>query len=421
MSNKVEDKTMQSAAQRGLVPKLRFPEFRDEGEWEVNPLDSLLDYQQPTDYLVSDTNYSDVYKTPVLTAGKTFILGYTNEQHGIFSENLPVIIFDDFTTATQFVDFPFKAKSSAMKILQARNGVSIKFMYEAMQMISYEVGAHERHWISKFAPMSILVPKPKEQQKIADCLSSLDELITLEAQKLDTFKTYKKGLMQQLFPVEGETLPKLRFPEFRDAGEWVTKGLIDLAIGGLSNGVFNDPGKVGHGYKLINVLDMYIETPIDESALSLVGIGENEFLKNKAEPNDIFFTRSSLVKAGIAQSNIYLGSSDDVTFDGHLIRLRPDKNVIAPMFLHYALKSGYVRSQLIAKGKSATMTTIGQADVASTKLAIPLFIDEQQKIADCLSSLDDLITAQAQKLATLKTHKKGLMQQLFPALDEVQG
>lgn len=195
---------MTATEKRAQVPKLRFPEFRDAGEWEEKTLGSLLDYQQPIDYLVSDTNYGDSYKTPVLTAGKTFILGYTNEQHGIFSENLPVIIFDDFTTATQFVDFPFKAKSSAMKILQARNGVNIKFMYEAMQMISYEVGAHERHWISKFSPMSILVPNLIEQQKIADCLSSIDELITLETQKLDTLKTHKKGLMQQLFPALDE-------------------------------------------------------------------------------------------------------------------------------------------------------------------------------------------------------------------------
>jgi type I restriction enzyme S subunit len=181
-------------------PRLRFPEFQNAGEWENKPLSACLDYQQPTPYLVSDTNYSPAFKTPVLTAGKTFILGYTDEEHGIFSEDLPVIIFDDFTTATQFVDFPFKAKSSAMKILQAKNGANIKFMYETLQTLSYEVGAHERHWISNFAPMLVLVPKPAEQQKIAECLSSVDELIIAQARKLDALKTHKKGLMQQLFP-----------------------------------------------------------------------------------------------------------------------------------------------------------------------------------------------------------------------------
>jgi len=180
-----------------LRPKLRFPEFQS--EWRVKKLGECLRYQQPTKYLVSDTNYSDSYETPVLTAGKTFVLGHTNEQHGIFHEGLPVIIFDDFTTATKFVDFPFKAKSSAMKILQAKDGLNIKFMYEAMQTISYEVGSHERHWISKFAPMQIAVPAKEEQQKIADCLSSLDELIDAQSQKLELLKAHKKALMQQLF------------------------------------------------------------------------------------------------------------------------------------------------------------------------------------------------------------------------------
>ena len=191
-------------AEGETVPKLRFPEFQDAGEWEEKALDACLDYLQPTPYLVSDTNYSDAFKTPVLTAGKTFILGYTNEQNGIYNDNLPVIIFDDFTTATQFVDFPFKAKSSAMKILLAKPRASIKFMYELMQMIAYEVGTHERHWISKFAPMLVLIPSPDEQKKIADCLSSIDALITSQTKKLQAYKSHKKGLMQQLFPDQSE-------------------------------------------------------------------------------------------------------------------------------------------------------------------------------------------------------------------------
>ena len=110
------------------MPLLRFTEFKDSGGWEEQPLENFLDYQQPTAYLVSSTQYSDDYITPVLTAGKTFILGYTEDKEGVFKKGLPVIIFDDFTTATQFVDFPFKAKSSAMKILLAKNGANIKFM-----------------------------------------------------------------------------------------------------------------------------------------------------------------------------------------------------------------------------------------------------------------------------------------------------
>ncbi|MFC2017695.1 restriction endonuclease subunit S [Chloroflexota bacterium] len=186
------------------LPKLRFPEFQDKGEWELKELCDCLDYLQPTKYLVSSTVYDDKHKTPVLTAGKTFVLGYTNETEGVFNEKLPVIIFDDFTTASKYVDFSFKAKSSAMKILLAKGDASIKFCYESMQMIKYEVGVHERHWISIFSKLSIPTPGPKEQQKIADCLTSVDELITAQTQKLEALKAHKKGLMQRLFPVMNE-------------------------------------------------------------------------------------------------------------------------------------------------------------------------------------------------------------------------
>ena len=180
-----------------LVPKLRFKEFS--GEWEEKRLGDCLDYIQPKKYIVNSTAYNDKYTTPVLTAGKTFILGYTDEIHGIFSDNLPIIIFDDFTTATKFVDFPFKVKSSAIKILLAKDNINIKFIYELMQTIKYHVGNHERHWISKFTVLNILVPTLPEQQKIASCLSSLDNLIEATQNKLKALKKHKKGLMQQLF------------------------------------------------------------------------------------------------------------------------------------------------------------------------------------------------------------------------------
>lgn len=180
------------------VPKVRFKEF--EGDWEERELNTFLDYLQPTDYLVKSTDYNDDYKIPVLTAGKSFILGYTNETEGTFKENLPVIIFDDFTTASQFVDFPFKGKSSAMKILTAKKNVDIKFIFEAMQLIKYEVGVHQRHWISIYSNLKISAPKLKEQQKIANCLFSLDELIFAQTEKIEQLKLHKKGLMQGLFP-----------------------------------------------------------------------------------------------------------------------------------------------------------------------------------------------------------------------------
>lgn len=206
------------------------------------------------------------------------------------------------------------------------------------------------------------------------------------------------------------SVPELRFKEYTKV--WDKKNLLELSDGGFTNGVFNDPSKVGRGYKLVNVLDMYIESNIDEDRLSLVDIPEAEFNKNKVETGDIFFTRSSLVKEGIAYSNTYLGNSQDITFDGHLIRLRPRKDLINSSFLNYLLKTSKARSQLIKRGKTATMTTIGQADISSVEILLPAK-EEQTKIANFLTAVDEKITQLTHKCELLAQHKKGVMQQIY--------
>ena len=183
-----------------ILPELRFPEFENDGEWGKQELENCLDYLQPTPYLVQSIKYDERYETPVLTAGKSFILGYTDEKEGIYNKNLPVIIFDDFTTASKFVDFSFKAKSSALKILLVKNGKNTKFVFESMQMLNYEVGVHKRHWISVFSKFKIPIPNPQEQKKIASCLSTVDELIFTQTEKIEELQQHKKGLMQGLFP-----------------------------------------------------------------------------------------------------------------------------------------------------------------------------------------------------------------------------
>lgn len=177
--------------------------FKDENgndypEWEEKSLGDCLEYEQPTNYLVSSTEYSDTYKTPVLTAGKTFILGYTDEEFGVFNQ-FPVIIFDDFTTATQFVNFSFKAKSSAMKILKSKAKNDVKFLYELMQMINYEIGGHGRHWISVYSLLDVLVPCFEEQTKIAEFLSGIDDKIETTKLQLSKMEVWKKGLLQGMF------------------------------------------------------------------------------------------------------------------------------------------------------------------------------------------------------------------------------
>ena len=184
-----------------LVPEIRFSGFTD--PWEQRELGEILKYEQPQEYIVDSTYYDDTYNTPVLTAGQSFILGYTNEIFGIkdASEDNPVIIFDDFTTSSHYVDFPFKIKSSAMKLLSLNNSDDdINCVFNAMQNISYIPITHERHWISTFAKFNVLLPKKRdEQKKIGIFFASIDNLITLHQRKLEKLKNIKKSMLNKMF------------------------------------------------------------------------------------------------------------------------------------------------------------------------------------------------------------------------------
>lgn len=183
--------------QQLLTGKKRLQGFSE--KWETIELWDILDYIQPTKYIVESTEYDNKYNTPVLTAWKTFILGFTNEKDWVFTENLPVIIFDDFTTSTQFVNFPFKVKSSAMKILIKKNPQdNMTYIYAAMQQLKYIIGWHERHRISKYAYLTISMPNHKEQDAIASIINDSQAQIDLATAKLTKLKQNKQGLMQQL-------------------------------------------------------------------------------------------------------------------------------------------------------------------------------------------------------------------------------
>ncbi|RBM48862.1 restriction endonuclease subunit S [Vibrio tarriae] len=210
-------------------------------------------------------------------------------------------------------------------------------------------------------------------------------------------------------------VPEIRFKGF--SGEWVHRKLQDLTDNGFSNGVFNDPQKVGKGYRLINVKDMYSGDSINVDNLSLVDIDEKEFKNNKVEYGDIFFTRSSLVKEGIAYSNVNLSDRNDITFDGHLIRMQPCKVTTDPVFLAYLFKTSSARSQFILGGKTTTMTTIGQSDIAVVELAQP-DKSEQTAIGNTFQKLDSLINQHQQKHAKLSNIKKAMLEKMFPKQGE---
>ena len=148
--------------------------------WTLCCLEDVLDYEQPEAYIVNSTDYSDDYKTPVLTPGKSFVLGYTNELSGICN-HLPVIIFDDFTTESKYVDFPFKVKSSAMKILRARGEINLKYVAIFMSITRLVGDTHKRYWISEYSKIPIPIPPLREQGRIVlaakHLLNQLDNLI----------------------------------------------------------------------------------------------------------------------------------------------------------------------------------------------------------------------------------------------------
>ena len=144
--------------------------------WVLCKLEDIVDYEQPTLYIVSSTEYKDTFATPVLTAGKSFIIGRTNETNGIYS-NLPCIIFDDFTTDSKYVDFPFKVKSSAMKILKVKDEILPKYVAMFMSITRLVGKTHKRYWISEYSKIQIPIPPKEEQQRIISSVEKLNNLL----------------------------------------------------------------------------------------------------------------------------------------------------------------------------------------------------------------------------------------------------
>ena len=166
-------------------------------------LGQLLPYIQPTKYIVESTDYNNDYKTPVLTAGKTFVLGYTNEENGIY-EDLPVIIFDDFTTASKYVNFSFKVKSSAMKILKPDTKlVDPKYIYYRMQIINIDHSTHKRYWIQQFSKIKVSIPPIEEQRRIVsrieELFSELDSAVETLQKTRQQLEIYRQAVLKEAF------------------------------------------------------------------------------------------------------------------------------------------------------------------------------------------------------------------------------
>lgn len=399
-------KTNETDTKQGIVPALRFPEFHGNKGWDLKPLSAYL-----TEYRQKSDRKSKVHSVS-LSKGIVNQIEYLGRSFSADDTSLYKLVkpYDIVYTKSPTGDFPYGIVkqnfnpynvivSPLYGVFTPNNkyiGYIIHSIFEsAIRLNNYlstliQKGAKNTIQISNdtFISKEILLPDNEtEQQKIADCLSSIDALIKAAENKIDELKAHKKGLMQQLFPAEGETVPALRFPEFQNAEEW--KQTTIGAICTISNGKSNVQDNVQDG-----------KYPL--------------------------FDRSEIIKA----SNKFLFDCEAIIIPGEG-RFIP-KYYIGKFDLHqraYALKDFTCHALFVYHYITAFSFILTQRAVKSTVLslrmpileAFPLLlpnIQEQQKIADCLSSVDDLIMAQTSRLEALRNHKKGLMQQLFPNIDE---
>ena len=418
---------MSESTKKGLVPVLRFPEFRDVGEWEVGTLGgknvstfvkerTSLEKLKLENYVSTENLLPDF--SGVTTASKLPPTGsFTRFKKGdILISNIRPYLKKVWTANKD------GASSNDVVVIRAQSKVSdsfLSFLLKNDEFINYIMKGAKgvkmpRGDISLMKEYPIALPNTDEQQKIADCLSSIDELVTAQTQKVEALKAHKKALMQQLFPAEGETVPKLRFPEFREAGDWIFKKFSKYIM--LYRGSSPRP------------IQNYLTSDI--SGVNWIKIGDtkyaNNFIINQVEeritPEGAKKSRKVNVGELILANSMSYGKTYQVGITGYIYDgwfvLRDYEKYFDKQFLLQLLNSEYMQNQYNKLSAGGIVQNISSDIVYKTVLP-NTSLEEQQKIANCLTFLDDLITAQSQKLNTLKAHKKGLMQQLFPVVDEV--
>ncbi len=407
-----------------ILPELRFPEFKNDGEWKEKKLGEFLiknstkNKKQKYSLVESVSNKFGFIKQDEYFQNRRVASNDTSNYYvvkkGYFAYNPSRIDvgslaykYDDKISIISPLYVSFKANNDLVDdcfLLNFFNSVCF-----TKQMI-FEGGVRNTLNYENLTQIKIPIPKLPEQQRVAACLSSLDELISAHSQKLELLKAHKKGLMQNLFPQEGEKVPKLRFPEFKNGGEWKEKELGEIAKFAKGKGISKSDvvengilpciryGELYTHYKEI-ITDVFSFTNVPVEGLILSKVND-VIIPSSGETHEDIATASCVMKNGVA-----LG--------GDLNVIRPKINGI---FLSYYLNNAKKREiAQIAQGISVIHLYSNQ--LQCLKIAIPAK-KEQQKIASCLSSLDELITAQSKKIEQLKQHKKGLMQGLFPKINE---
>ncbi len=391
---------------KGCMPRLRFPEFMDMGEWKVKTLSKLAKVTTGNKD-TKDKIENGLYPFFVRSQTVERIDSYSYNGEAILTSGDGVGVGKNF----HYIIGKFDFHQRVYCIFEFEKGVLGKFLYLyfSVHFLERIIRLSAKNSVdsvrkSMITEMPIPLATLPEQQKIANCLSSLDKVINLETEKLEALKSHKKGLMQQLFPREGETTPRLRFPEFRNAEEWEIKLLKNISPS-IFDGTHQTPKYVGKGvpfFSVENIISGNKNKYISREAY------EAETVKNKPERGDILITRIGSIGFSKVVSWDY-----DFSIYVTLAVVKKSK-LFNSQYLHLYFQTENYQSEILSKSLlSAIPCKINMNELQKTKILLPS-LPEQQKIADCLSSLDRIIELQTQKLDTLKSHKKGLMQQLFP-------
>ena len=399
---------MSNKKNKPLMPKLRFPAFRNSPEWISEKVDRLVDTITPPKKLPT-SSYAVNGDFPIIDQSQNAICGWTDDREALIKDDLPLIIFGDHTCILKLLDRPFAQGADGIKILKPRPRIGTSYLYQYLSYRPVVTEEYKRHY-SILKEKVVLFPdfKTGEQQKIADCLSSLDELIAAQAHKVDALKTHKKGLMQQLFPREGETQPRLRFLEFRDAGEWE-----DQSIGNIGKVVTGStpstaqPAFYGGGIPFVSPADISDMRFVDQTKTTLTQEGYAQTRPIRA--GSVLFVCIGSTIGKVAQ-NIH-----DCATNQQINAIIPNSKH-SEGFVYFALSLASERIALLA-GRQA-VPIINKSLFSSVRILVPK-LPEQHRIASFLSSIETLLTDENQSLELLKAHKKGLMQQIFPSLESI--
>ena len=287
-------------------------------------LEEFISYEQPAKYIVDSDQYDDSYETPVLTAGKSFILGYTDEKNNIF-DNLPVIIFDDFTTSVQFVDFPFKVKSSAMKLLKNTEQADIKYCYYLLKFLQHTPENHKRQWLSATSQNIVELPTIEKQKNIVMKLDKILEVIDNQNKQLELLDEAIKARFVEMF---GDPMI--------NPYKWKVINISEVLRAKASNGFFSrrddycDDGNV-KVLGVANVVNRMYSQVVD---LPRTNANERDIEKFEVKYGDMLFCRSSLVAEGIGKASIIPeGVQTNILFECHVIRLPLDLSPTFSSFL----------------------------------------------------------------------------------------